>query len=41
MGFFHRPYVLKPSYVFTKSYWSSYSGCDWFWSDDLEWGYFA
>lgn len=41
MKFKHKPYALKPSFIFTDSYWSSFSNCDWFWSDDLEWGLLA
>ena len=37
----YKPYSPKPSYIFTNSYWLSLSSCDWFWSDDLEWGLLA
>lgn len=41
MEFIYKPYAPKPSFIFTDSYWSSFSDCGWFWSDDLCWGLFA
>ncbi len=35
MIFKHKPYAPKTSFVFTDSYWISFSSCEWFWSDEF------